>query len=92
MALPLPGRALLMAGLAAALPGAAGAEPCTPQVLMAKVGTVTELLERQMQQPARGRRAAMERMHAAMRRHEAGVADYQGVCDAYDDLIAQLRR
>ncbi len=84
------GRVMVAAMLVlAAVP--ARAEGCSPEALMTKVGTLTELLAGQMQQPAKVRRATAERMRAAMRGMPA-AGGYDGVCSAYDALIAQVRR
>lgn len=81
-----------LAGFALVWYGGAQAASCTPQDLMAKVTLATQLLEHQMQLPAGPRRVTAARMRAFMQRHQSGVVEYQGVCDAYDDLIEQLRR
>lgn len=88
----IPGRMSVLAGLAAAWCGSAQAAPCTPGELMAKVATLTGLLERKIVAPMAERRAAAARMQAAIQRRQQGVTDYDGVCVAYDDLIGQLRR
>lgn len=85
-------RAGLLAGFAAAWCGSAQAAPCTPGELMAKVSTLTELLEHTMMAPLATRRAAVARMRAVMDRHQPTAVGYDGLCQAYDDLINQLRR
>lgn len=59
---------------------------------MAKVTTLTDLLERGMQQPLAARRATVARMRAVMQRRQQETTDYNGICVAHDDLIQQLRR
>lgn len=85
------GTAALLVGLVATVCGSARAAPCSPGELMAKIATLTELLERGMQQPRAARRATVTRMRAVMQRHQQGTTDYDGVCVAYDELIEQLR-
>ncbi len=85
-------RAGVLAGFAAAWCGGAQAESCSPEQLMAKVATFSDLLEHKMQAPPASRRAAVARMQEVMKRHPAAPTGYEGVCEAYDDLVDQLRR
>lgn len=85
-------RAGVLAGFAVAWCGAARAESCSPEQLMAKVATFSDLLEHKMQAPLASRRAAAARIKGVMKRHQAAPTGYDGVCEAYDDLIDQLRR
>lgn len=79
------------AALGAGLVASPARAECSPESLMAKVGTLTDLLTRQMQLPSGRRQAVAVRMRETMARHPATVHDCDGVCAAYDELIAQAR-